>query len=420
MTARFIVGDVLDVLATLPEASVDLVLTSPPFLALRSYLPSDHPDKHREGGSQSTPADYFDWLLDVVEACARVLTPHGSLVVELGDTYSGSGGSGGDYNTGGMRDGQQRFRQQGSREHRPEREGTGADGGARVVPVAGGAGWPLAKSLTFIPQIFGASLAYGRNLLNPARLTDPWRVRNVVAWVRPNPPIGALADKFRPATSYLTVATKARDRWFDLDAVRAPPLSGEAGAITGTNGAGFRGITEGGPRTTVLVSHPAGAPPLDWWQISTQPYKGAHYATWPEQLLRIPILSMCPQKVCTGCGKPSRRVVAASRRGDADDSTRSKNHAAANPNNGFSAPVPEVGWEYDRETVGWTDCECDAPHRPGVVLDPFAGTGTTLAAAVAHGRTAIGIDLDERNVDLASQRVGMWLTAEHHTREAAS
>lgn len=68
----------------------------------------------------------------------------------------------------------------------------------------------------------------------------------------------------------------------------------------------------------------------------------------------------------------------------------------------------------------WTDCECGAPWRPGVVLDPFAGTGTTLAAAVAHGRTAIGIDLDERNVDLARQRVGMWLTAEHHTREAAS
>lgn len=101
MTARFIVGDVLDVLATLPEASVDLVLTSPPFLALRSYLPPDHPDKHREIGSEPTPGDYLDALLDVTEACARVLAPHGSLVVELGDTYAGSGGAGGDYSAKG-------------------------------------------------------------------------------------------------------------------------------------------------------------------------------------------------------------------------------------------------------------------------------------------------------------------------------
>jgi hypothetical protein len=76
------------------------------------------------------------------------------------------------------------------------------------------------KSLCGIPTLFAWSLAYGRNLLRPERATDPWRIRNVVAWCRPNPPVGALGDKFRPGTSYLTVATKARDRWFDLDAVR--------------------------------------------------------------------------------------------------------------------------------------------------------------------------------------------------------
>ena len=61
MSARYIVGDVRQVLASLPEASVDLVLTSPPFLALRSYLPSDHPDKPLE----ATPGEFIDTLLDV-------------------------------------------------------------------------------------------------------------------------------------------------------------------------------------------------------------------------------------------------------------------------------------------------------------------------------------------------------------------
>ena len=87
---RYHVGDVFDVLATLPENSVDLVMTSPPFLALRSYLPAGHPAKAKEIGSEPTPAAFVDTLLDVVEALERVLAPHGSMVVELGDTYSGS------------------------------------------------------------------------------------------------------------------------------------------------------------------------------------------------------------------------------------------------------------------------------------------------------------------------------------------
>ncbi len=62
-------------------------------------------------------------------------------------------------------------------------------------------------------------------------------------------------------------------------------------------------------------------------------------------------------------------------------------------------------------TLGWTVCDCTNPtYRNGIVLDPFAGTGTTLAVATGHNRDAIGIDLDERNADLAAQRVGMFLT----------
>ena len=58
--------------------------------------------------------------------------------------------------------------------------------------------------------------------------------------------------------------------------------------------------------------------------------------------------------------------------------------------------------------------------RNGIVLDPFAGSGTTLAVATGHGRDAIGIDLDARNADLAAERVGMFLTDVHHLTEAAS
>ena len=58
--ARFLVGDVFDVMAGLEDDSFDLVLTSPPFLALRSYLPADHPDKGKEIGSEPSPAEVMD------------------------------------------------------------------------------------------------------------------------------------------------------------------------------------------------------------------------------------------------------------------------------------------------------------------------------------------------------------------------
>ena len=113
--ASFITGDVFDVLATIEDGSVDLVLTSPPFLALRSYLPADHPDKHREIGAEPDPASFLATLLALTAEWRRVLAPHGSICVELGDTYSGSGGAGGDYNAEGLREGQQKFEGSNSR-----------------------------------------------------------------------------------------------------------------------------------------------------------------------------------------------------------------------------------------------------------------------------------------------------------------
>ncbi len=69
---RYIVGDTRDVTATIPDDSVDLVCTSPPFLALRSYLAADHPDKHREIGSEANPAAFLDVLLELTAEWSRV------------------------------------------------------------------------------------------------------------------------------------------------------------------------------------------------------------------------------------------------------------------------------------------------------------------------------------------------------------
>lgn len=404
--ARFIVADVFDGLASLPDNSVDLIITSPPFLALRSYLPADSPLKAKEIGSEATPGEFIDVLLDVVEACERVLAPHGSLVVELGDTYSGSGGGGGDYLPGGWREGQPGFGGSAERQREGNVEHWRMKNRERQA-------WPLDKSLAMLPESFRWALAYGRNPFN-GRTTPPWRLRNVHPWVRPNPPVGALGDKWRPATSYLVSACKGRERWFDLDAVRRP------GARDYSKELPPKGVTEfvrnGKDANHVRNSSsidPAGAPPLDWIMVPTEPYSGAHYATWPRRLVLPFVESMCPRRVCEVCRQPSRRItetvnaigIAQGRRSWRADPTIGAGHTGEIVEKISSAPAADV------RTLGWTDCGHDA-WRPGLVLDPFAGSGATLDAAFTLGRSAIGIDIDARNADLARQRVGMWLKVE--------
>jgi site-specific DNA-methyltransferase (adenine-specific) len=437
--ATWYTGDSLETLKTLPAESVDLVITSPPFLALRSYLPADDPNKHLEMGSEATPGLFVDALMRVVEECRRVLAPHGSLCLELGDTYASEGD-----------------------------------------------GWPLPKSLSLIPETVRFTMVYGRNP-HTGRETPQWRLRNVVRWVRPNPPVGALGDKYRPATSELMVFAQGAKRFFDLDAVRQPLK--DPGAYVPRTNEGRKGHSrlgtgqwhDLGPYDASLS---AGAPPLDWWEIPTQPYRGAHYATWPKRLLDIPIRSMVPEKVCRVCGKPSERIR--EHLGQRRFKAPLKPHAfgreliAAMTDQGMTVgaladhlgvtewmirhyraetatpQLPSVErWEqisailefpehvvsaleiveaeYETEdrgnreiegrlsggpqngdlpkvvSTGWSDCGHN-DWRRGVVLDPFAGSGTTLEVATGHGRNAIGIDLDERNYHLALQRIGMFLT----------
>lgn len=417
-TVRYLVGDVFERMAEMPDASVDLVLTSPPFLALRSYLPADHPDKGKEIGSEATPAEFIDTMLRLTAEWRRILTPHGSIVVELGDTYAGSGGSGGDYQLGGWRGEQPVF--DGSMKHdRVSKDGSRPYRDEFKNGNPGGPGWPLAKSLTLVPEAYRFALAYGFNPHTGAESpAGRWRVRNVVRWVRPNPPVGALGDKFRPATSELMIGCVSDRRWFDLDAVRQPYVERRES----------RGVTVHGGRTSFDRERPAtagsdenylagqGAPPLDWWVLSPGGYKGAHYAVWPSELCVKPIEAMCPREVCNECGEPRRRIaettnavgVSTGRRSWREDpDTNDQMHTGEHTVSVSTTPTAE------RRPIGWSDCGHD-DYRPGIVLDPFAGTGTTLAVAHGHGRDAIGIDLDERNADLARDRVGpMFLEVVH-------
>jgi hypothetical protein len=227
-----------------------------------------------------------------------------------------------------------------------------------------------------------------------------------------------LGDKFRPATSFMTIACTSAKRYFDLDAVREALADSPGNQYVRQPTARQTEMRETrgpGGSDRAIAPNPAGAPPLDWWEISTQPYKGSHYATWPTALLERPIKAMCPLRVCRVCGKPSERVVE-SHSTDTQGNVLTEQYRGSNATQrtmvGYEhllskSPTPSFRRVVTGET--WTDCGHD-DWRTGVVLDPFGGSGTTLEVAQGLGRDAIGIDLDERNADLARERVGMFLT----------
>ncbi len=175
--------------------------------------------------------------------------------------------------------------------------------------------------------------------------------------------------------------------------------------------------------------------PGDVWEFEPERNTGKHLAPFPREIARRAILLACPEHVCTKCGKPRERIV---RPGIKLDPSRPQalramviacekgltaEHFAAiratgisdagkarfiqNGTNKNTEHVRRLAQEAkealggyfreftfaQREDVGLTDCECGVPFAPGVVLDPFMGTGTTLDVAIGMGRSAIGVDL---------------------------
>jgi DNA modification methylase len=139
---------------------------------------------------------------------------------------------------------------------------------------------------------------------------------------------------------------------------------------------------------------------------------------------------MCPRRVCVVCGVPSRRIVEVSNLIDSkpmedfpEDYTPQKRSGwsefSSNPHiKGVQTKlhIDKNRLTQARRHLGWSDCGHNN-WRPGRILDPFVGSGTTLAVASGMGRDSVGIDLDGRNAHLAEQRVGMFLEVDWGDQE---
>lgn len=225
----------------LPDASVDLIVTSPPYFGLRSYQDGG---KHYDGqiGAEATPTEFVDALIDCTREMMRVLKPSGSLFVDLGDRYS-------------QRPGQH---PQGN-----VRAGAGLGGGARSdkhIKARTGRGYSemQPKSLVGIPW------RYAIQCIDELGLT----LRAEIVWAKSNGMPESATDRVRRSHETWFHLTKEPQYFEAVDAIRDPP-SGYARP----NGTGRD--ARGGQKARKMLDtvNPLGRVPGSVWEIATQPLK---------------------------------------------------------------------------------------------------------------------------------------------------
>ena len=328
-----IVGDARHV--SVKCGMADVVITSPPYWLKRDY------GVDGQIGQEATVEGYVGSLIDCMEDWKRILPKWGSVFINIGDTY------------------------------------------------------------------YQGSLANTPGRLEYAAHNAGWTVRNRIIWIKDSGMPDPAKDRLKNRHEYIIHFTiQRRDYYYDQ-----------------------LGYAE---------KYGNGTGPSDVWQIGLRRDISEHLAPYPEELVDRILTLACPEQVCEVCGKPRRRIVErtaeldlsrpqakravelarqhglteahiaaiqATGISDAGKALKTQNGTGRNSSNvkKLASEAKEALGGYFREftfakrrSVGWSDCGCNGPFRPGIVLDPFMGTGTTLRAASAVGRSSIGVDLDQK------------------------
>jgi len=382
VTIRLLTGDCRDVLATLPEASVHCVVTSPPYYALRSYLHAEHPDKRRELGSEATPAEYLAAMVEVFRAVRRVLRDDGTCWVNIGDSYS-DGGSGAN----------KRQRNQ-PNENRDGTADTKAQRG--VLPAVSDGAKP--KDLLLMPARLALALQ-----------ADGWWVRSDIIWHKPNPMPESCTDRPTSAHEHVFLLSKRARYFFDAEAVKEEGTipAGTLGAKGSEERFGTPGVNSRPPEYKVY----SGTRNIrNVWTIPTHAYSDAHFATFPPALVERCVRAGTSERgCCAACGAPWVRTVEMTAEYRALlDSGKAWRDNSGKPD-GFTNRQPSdhpSNVPQKHITTGWrAGCQCDADVVPATVLDPFVGSGTTALVADRLQRHAIGIDLSIDYAAMAQRRL---------------
>ena len=253
-------GDVFDILPLLEDESVQMCVTSPPYWGLRDY------GVDGQLGLEKTPEEYVQKLVAVFREVRRILKGDGTLWLNLGDSYAANCSYQVPSTKGGAK-------------HSPAQ---GFDGSAMRVPAG-----LKPKDLVGIPWMVAFALR-----------ADGWYLRQDLIWSKPNTMPESVKDRCTRSHEYIFMLSKSQKYYYDHEAIKEPcvctnPFQFVDGGEDKQRGhtrrhAGFNRrykdkiLQDGAPTTRNKRSV---------WEISTKPYKGAHFATFPPDLIEPCILA---------------------------------------------------------------------------------------------------------------------------------
>ncbi len=263
MTDTIICGDALTTLQTLPDASVDMCVTSPPYFGLRDYgVPG-------QLGLEPTPQEYVAHLVEVFREVRRVFKDTGTLWLNLGDSYA-SAWACSRRNIIGLGS-----LENGKREARPNRLGNGLK----------------EKDLIGIPWRVAFALQ-----------DDGWYLRSDIIWHKPNCMPESVKTRPTKAHEYLFLLAKSEKYYYDANAIREPHTLAQRVKGREPNFASHKWLP---PTGTIINNNRSGGDGVGFnplgrnrrtvWTIATRPYKGAHFATFPPALIEPCIKAGCPE-----------------------------------------------------------------------------------------------------------------------------
>lgn len=282
MTVRILTGDCRQVLDTLPENSVQMCCTSPPYWGLRSYLPEGHTQKHLEIGSEPTVDEWVATMVDVFRKVRRVLRDDGVLFLNLGDSYAGNRGA-----AWGPSQAATQARAMTASRRRDDAPVPRSD---RVVDGL--------KPKDLIGQPWRVAFALQ---------ADGWWLRQEIIWSKANPMPESARDRCTKSHEHIFLLSKSAQYFWNFDAIQEPAIGQTEHDLTGPgykapgqvahtgsrrnsfaretkNSAGTHGQKAQHRADREAVVYGGTRNPRSVWHFPTEPFKGAHFATFPREL----------------------------------------------------------------------------------------------------------------------------------------
>lgn len=257
MNYQVLIGDCIGSMRSIPEKSINCCVTSPPYFGLRDY------GVEGQIGLEETPEDYVQRMVEVFREVKRVLRDDGTLWLNIGDSYARTGGTDRKVsNTATVGSTRNTLRQM------SDRTTSAASIGLKE------------KDLIGIPWMLAFALR-----------ADGWYLRQDIIWHKPNPMPESVQDRCTKAHEYIFLLSKSPKYFFDTEAMREDAVKGAAGSKfnKGKTAEHQQGRSREAERADDGKRNRRSV-----WSVATRPYKGAHFATFPPDLIEPCILAGCP------------------------------------------------------------------------------------------------------------------------------